>query len=297
MSPVNSACTKDQDVLVTGILTCNWAEIATSLEVSISVLTLLVSIGAFFLLSPWLEVPFLGLRWEKKAQEVLLAAATSPHSSKCGPNEYFSRLAIFMPLLACRINRVAKLSLGAALIHSRITIWDILGSRGWERENVIDSRYQILKYLVVHQNTEKGKMWGLLSMDNSVKWNWPKLHTSKYPHIPPGWERNFLTLHRCVHLEDVGVSSFMVYPHCSCMSWGPHSTRKRTAAFCEPGLKALWAGSKPHLGLFQHLSLGANVNNWIVLLTHSVPDRESKEENKPLQQQLQHVKGCAQHPP
>lgn len=44
-----------------------------------------------------------------ETQEVLLAAATS-HSSKCGPNEYFSGLAIFIPRLTCRINCVAKLS-------------------------------------------------------------------------------------------------------------------------------------------------------------------------------------------
>lgn len=68
--------------------------------------------------------PHLGPEVGKKAQEMLLAAATS-HLSKCGLNEYFSRLAIFIPLLAYRINRVAKFSLGAALIHSRIPIWNI----------------------------------------------------------------------------------------------------------------------------------------------------------------------------
>lgn len=58
----------------------------------------------------------------KKAQEMLLAAATSLHSSKRGSNEYFSRLAIFVPLLARRANCVAKFSLGAALILRRIPI-------------------------------------------------------------------------------------------------------------------------------------------------------------------------------
>ena len=152
-----------------------------------------------------------------------------------------------MPLLACR-NSVAKFSLGAALIHSRITIWDTWGSRGWERENVIDSR--ILKYLVGHQNTEKGKIWGPFSVKNSVKQNQAKLHTSKHPHILPVWGRNFPPLHWHVHLDSVGVSSCMAYPHspisphCPCMSWCPHNTRKRTLAFCEPELKALWVGEQ-----------------------------------------------------
>ena len=53
-------------MLVTGILTCNREEIAKSLEESILMLTLLVSIRGFFLLSPWLEVPILALRWEGK---------------------------------------------------------------------------------------------------------------------------------------------------------------------------------------------------------------------------------------
>lgn len=198
-----------------------------------------------------------------------------------------------MLLLAYRIICVAKFSLGAALIHSRITIWDILGSRGSERENVTDSRYQILKYLLGHQNTEKGRIWVLISMENSVKWNWAKLHTSKYPHSPPVWERNFLTLHWRGHLKGV------VYLHCSCTSWGPQSIRKRTAALCEPGLKALWLGNKPHLRLSQDPSLGANMNNnWIVLLSYSASDRVSKEENKqPVQEQLRHAHGCFQHSP
>lgn len=111
-------------MLVTGVLACNRAGTAKSLKASILVLTLAVSIGGFFLLGLWLEIPISALRLGvgEEAQEMLLAAATSPHSSKCGSNEYFSRLAIFIPLLACRINCVAKFSLGAALIHGRIPI-------------------------------------------------------------------------------------------------------------------------------------------------------------------------------
>lgn len=78
-------------------------------------------------------------------QEELLSAGTVAGSPHLGPevgkspgnvtgssniatfgqtwlNEYFSRLAIFIPLLACRINCVANFSLGAALTHSRIPI-------------------------------------------------------------------------------------------------------------------------------------------------------------------------------
>lgn len=79
-------------------------------------LTLLIVTGGFFLLRLGPEVPILGLRWREKAQELLVAATASLHSSKCGPNEYFSRLAIFTPLLAGRIHCKAKFSLGTAIV-------------------------------------------------------------------------------------------------------------------------------------------------------------------------------------
>lgn len=87
-------------------------------------LTLLRSCRAFLVLEASLHVSILALKWGREAQEMSLAVATSPHSSKCSPNEYFSKLAIFTLLLAGRINCVARFSL-VALIHNTISIGDI----------------------------------------------------------------------------------------------------------------------------------------------------------------------------
>lgn len=64
-----------------------------------------------------------------------LAMATLPHSSKCSPNEYFSKLAIFILLLAGRENCVAKISL-VVLIHNKIQLETFKGML--EKQNVTD---------------------------------------------------------------------------------------------------------------------------------------------------------------
>lgn len=123
MSLVSSICSKDQAEHVTGISASNKGAIK-NLTASNLMLTLWFFFRGFWLLKASLEVSILALKWGRKAQEMSLAMATLPHSSKCSPNEYFSKLAIFILLLAGRKNCVAKISL-VALIHNRIPIGDI----------------------------------------------------------------------------------------------------------------------------------------------------------------------------
>ena len=66
----------------------------------------------------------LGPEGEEESPGNVTAVAASPLSSKCSPNECLSQLAIFILLLAGRVNCVARFSL-VALIHNRISIGDI----------------------------------------------------------------------------------------------------------------------------------------------------------------------------
>lgn len=123
MSLVSSICSKDQAEHVTGISASNKGAIK-NLTASNLMLTLWFFFRGFWFLKASLEVSILALKRGRKAQEMSLAMATLTHSSKCSPNEYFSKLAIFILLLAGRKNCVAKISL-VALIHNRIPIGDI----------------------------------------------------------------------------------------------------------------------------------------------------------------------------
>lgn len=99
-------------------------------------------------------------------------------------------------------------------------------------------------------------MWGLIPMEHSVKQNWAKCHTSKYLHIPPGWERNFLTLPWHVHLEGRRLSSLMVHPHCSRVP-----TQSQEGSSC-----SLWTWAESTLGWgANHILDYSSCPSWVLI--------------------------------